>query len=62
MAKKIPDFKSEAEEQAFWETHDVRDYINWNNADAFIKRVFKDEKTESEILEDLKRKKSSDCI
>ncbi|MFH2128728.1 MAG: CopG family antitoxin [bacterium] len=55
MAKKIPDFKSEKEEEAFWETHDVRDYINWNNADSFIKRVFKDKKTEAEILKALTR-------
>jgi len=60
MAKKIPDFESEAEENAFWETHDVREYINWDNADSFIKRVFKDKKTGSDILKDLEQKPSTD--
>ncbi len=55
MAKKIPDFKSEKEEKEFWKTHDVREYINWKNADSFVKRVFKDKKTGDEILKDLKK-------
>lgn len=58
MAKKIPDFKDELEEKEFWKNHDVREYINWDNADAFIKRVFRNKKTEAEILKDLKRTKS----
>ena len=33
MAKKIPDFKNEAEEKAFWENHDSADYINWSEAE-----------------------------
>jgi len=28
MTKKIPNFKSEAEERAFWSDHDVTDYFN----------------------------------
>lgn len=57
MAKEIPDFKNEQKEKEFWETHDVRDYIKWNNADAFIKKVFQNKKTENEILKDLKQTK-----
>lgn len=31
-AKEIPEFKSEAEERAFWETHDSSDYVDWGKA------------------------------
>ncbi len=55
MAKKMPDFKNEVEENEFWKTHDVRDYIKWENADSFVKRVFKNKKTEAEILRELKK-------
>jgi predicted DNA binding CopG/RHH family protein len=35
--KKIPpEFKSEAEEQAFWENHDSSDYVDWNQAEAVL--------------------------
>ena len=30
--KKIPEFKSEAEERAFWESHDSSEYIDWGKA------------------------------
>jgi|TARA_B100001971_G_C18133884_1_gene506425 predicted DNA binding CopG/RHH family protein len=30
--KKIPKFKSEAQERAFWEKHDSSDYVDWNKA------------------------------
>ena len=30
--KKIPTFQNEAEEKAFWETHDSTDYIDWSKA------------------------------
>ncbi len=30
--KQIPEFKSEAEEQEFWETHNSTDYVNWEQA------------------------------
>lgn len=33
-AKKIPQFKSESEERAFWETHDSSDYLDWNKAEV----------------------------
>ena len=29
----IPDFKSEAQEQAFWESHDSSDYVDWSQAE-----------------------------
>ena len=31
--KPIPDFKSESEERAFWETHDSVDYVDWSKAE-----------------------------
>ena len=31
--KPIPTFKSEAEEQAFWESHDSTDYVDWSQAE-----------------------------
>ncbi len=30
--KKIPQFQTEAEERAFWETHDSSDYMDWDQA------------------------------
>lgn len=30
--KKIPEFKTEAEERKFWEGHDSSDYVDWNKA------------------------------
>lgn len=32
--KKIPNFKTEAEERDFWEKHDSSDYLDWNNAQS----------------------------
>lgn len=55
-AKKIPDFNSEEEEQEFWKTHDVREYINWNNAESVVDRVFKNKKARSEILKEVENK------
>ena len=31
-AKMTPEFKSEAEERAFWETHDSTEYVDWKQA------------------------------
>ena len=31
-AKKIPRFESEAQERAFWESHDSTDYVDWSHA------------------------------
>lgn len=30
--KKVPEFKTEAEEREFWETHDSSDYLDWSQA------------------------------
>lgn len=30
--KKIPTFTTEAEEQAFWATHDSTEYVDWSKA------------------------------
>jgi predicted DNA binding CopG/RHH family protein len=30
--KPIPNFRTEAEEQKFWETHDSTDYVDWSKA------------------------------
>jgi predicted DNA binding CopG/RHH family protein len=30
--KKTPDFKTEAEERDFWESHDSADYLDWSQA------------------------------
>ena len=30
--KPIPEFKTEAEERKFWETHDSTDYVDWSGA------------------------------
>jgi predicted DNA binding CopG/RHH family protein len=30
--KKIPEFKTEAEEREFWESHDSTDYVDWSQA------------------------------
>lgn len=31
-AKETPKFKSEAEERAFWESHDSTEYVDWKQA------------------------------
>ncbi|GAB1258730.1 BrnA antitoxin family protein [Aurantivibrio plasticivorans] len=31
-AKKLPKFKTEAEEREFWETNDSSEYVDWKNA------------------------------
>ncbi len=30
--KPLPTFQSEAEERAFWETHDTTEYVDWSQA------------------------------
>ena len=30
--RKTPEFKSEAEERAFWESHDSTEYVDWKQA------------------------------
>lgn len=34
--KPIPRFTTEAEERAFWETHDSADYVDWAKAKATL--------------------------
>lgn len=34
--KPIPTFASEAEERAFWETHDTFDYLDWSKAETVV--------------------------
>ncbi len=36
MPKKLPKFKSEDEERAFWASHDSTDYVDWNKAERAI--------------------------
>lgn len=31
--RKVPDFKTEAEERKFWESHDSVDYIDWSKGE-----------------------------
>ncbi len=33
MKKRIPKFKSEAEERRFWQTHDSAEYVDWSDAE-----------------------------
>ncbi|GEN28611.1 hypothetical protein HVA01_22570 [Halovibrio variabilis] len=30
--RKMPEFKTEAEEREFWEIHDSTDYLDWSQA------------------------------
>jgi predicted DNA binding CopG/RHH family protein len=32
MKKRVPEFRSEDKERAFWATHDSTDYIDWSQA------------------------------
>lgn len=34
--KTIPTFADEAEERAFWETHDSADYLDWSKARSVV--------------------------
>ena len=34
--KTAPRFSSEAEERAFWETHDSADYLDWSSAQKVV--------------------------
>jgi len=34
--KGVPEFASEAEERAFWETHDSSEYLDWANAQRVV--------------------------
>lgn len=34
--KTVPQFANETEEQAFWETHDSTDFLDWTNAQQVV--------------------------
>ncbi len=34
--KKLPNFRTEAEEQAFWEKHDSTEYVDWSQAERVV--------------------------
>lgn len=34
--KPIPEFANEADERAFWESHDSTDYIDWGKAERVV--------------------------
>ena len=34
--KAVPQFANEAEERAFWETHDSSDYLDWTQAQRAV--------------------------
>lgn len=36
MKKQIPNFKTEAEERAFWEENDSTDFVDWDKAEQII--------------------------
>ncbi len=36
MKKKIPKFKSEAEERLFWQKNDSSEYIDWSDAEETV--------------------------
>jgi predicted DNA binding CopG/RHH family protein len=36
MKKKMPKFKSEAEERLFWQKHDSSEYIDWSDAENVV--------------------------
>lgn len=36
LLKPIPQFKSEAEERAFWEKHDSSEYLDWSKAQPAV--------------------------
>ena len=36
MIKKIPEFKDEDEEREFWASHDLTEYLDWNEAERVV--------------------------
>jgi predicted DNA binding CopG/RHH family protein len=34
--KKIPEFKNEGEERAFWQEHDSAEFIDWSQAERLV--------------------------
>ena len=38
--KRIPKFKTEAEERKFWQTHSSVDYLDWSKAQKSVSLIF----------------------
>lgn len=57
MAKKMPDFESEAEEKKFWETHNPMDYVDWSKADSVVDKYLGNKKVRCDIFSALKKNK-----
>lgn len=36
QSKPVPAFASEAEERAFWESHDSTEYVDWDDAQLVV--------------------------
>ncbi|MFW6333506.1 MAG: CopG family antitoxin [Thermodesulfobacteriota bacterium] len=36
MKKKIPEFKTEAEERRFWQQHDSSEYLDWADSEEVV--------------------------
>jgi len=36
MQKKIPEFKTEAEERLFWQQHDSSEFLDWTDAEEVV--------------------------
>ena len=36
MKKRIPKFKTEAQERRFWQTHDSTEYVDWSDAETLV--------------------------
>ena len=36
MKKKIPKFKTEAQERRFWQTHDSSQYVDWSEGEEVV--------------------------
>jgi hypothetical protein len=41
MKKKVPKFKNEDEERAFWATHDSAEYVDWKKGEKVVFRLAK---------------------
>ncbi len=36
LKKKVPEFRDEAEEREFWESHDSSEYVDWSQAQPAV--------------------------
>ncbi len=44
MTQPIPNFANEEEEQAFWDTHDSTEYLDWGTAERVIFKLAQNKK------------------